>query len=88
MADHDDLSPGVRNALASVEAAAYRDDDLPSINAVLSDPSTSGWLKLALAHALDRDVVDAANDAVVLAALLSRHASDMLAALPRHPGGA
>ena len=41
------------------------------INAVLSDPSASYWLKNALQSALKRDIVDAANDAATLAALLA-----------------
>jgi len=44
---------------------------LPSIEEVLSDFAASDWLKKALRSALDRDVVDAANDAEVLAQLLN-----------------
>lgn len=44
---------------------------LPSIEDVLSDFAASDWLKKALRSALDRDVVDAANDAEVLAQLLN-----------------
>ena len=36
------------------------------IESVLSDPSSSGWLKTALLSALDRDPVDALKDAETL----------------------
>jgi hypothetical protein len=38
--------------------------------AILNDFAASDWLKLALVSALERDPVDAANDAEVLAAAL------------------
>jgi hypothetical protein len=37
---------------------------------MLDDPSTSDWLKEALRSSLERDPVDALNDALVLAATL------------------
>ena len=37
---------------------------------ILEDPSASDWLKGALRSALERDPVDALNDALVLAATL------------------
>ena len=37
---------------------------------LLDDPSASDWLKEALQSALERDPVDALNDALVLAATL------------------
>ena len=37
---------------------------------ILDDPSASDWLKGALRGALERDPVDALNDALVLAATL------------------
>jgi hypothetical protein len=43
----------------------------PSIDDVLSDFAASNWIKRALRTALDRDPVDAANDAEVLAKLLN-----------------
>ena len=46
---------------------------------VLSDPSSSYWLRTALETALPRDPVDAANDAEVLYDLL-RGEADALAA--------
>ena len=42
----------------------------PAIARVLSDPCASLWLKQALRSALNRDPVDAANDAEVLLRLL------------------
>lgn len=44
------------------------------VQAVLSDPSSSQWLRDALRSALDRDAVDAANDAEFLAKLLAEGA--------------
>jgi enoyl-CoA hydratase/carnithine racemase len=46
---------------------------IPSCEAILNDPAASSWLKLALVSALERDPVDAANDAEVLAAVLRKH---------------
>lgn len=43
---------------------------LPTIAQVMSDPTASRWLRLALRDALDRDCVDAVNDAELLLALL------------------
>ncbi len=43
----------------------------PEIESVMSDKSTSFWLKDALEKALMRDPVDALNDAQILANLLS-----------------
>lgn len=45
---------------------------MPSITEVLSDPTTSFWLKTALCSALYRDPVDAANDCKFLARLLKQ----------------
>ncbi|MDF9778930.1 hypothetical protein [Pseudomonas baetica] len=42
------------------------------IQKVLSSPGTSYWLRQALEQALDRDCVDAANDAEYLSDLLAR----------------
>ena len=49
-------------------------DTVPEIAAVLSEPSTSYWLRDALRAAMVRDPVDAANDAEVLARLLDERA--------------
>jgi hypothetical protein len=45
---------------------------LPDTVEVLRDPAASFWLKDSLQSALQRDPVDAANDADVLARLLDR----------------
>jgi tRNA isopentenyl-2-thiomethyl-A-37 hydroxylase MiaE len=44
---------------------------LPTIPEVLADPCSSYWLKDTLRSALKRDIVDAANDAQVLAEVLA-----------------
>lgn len=43
----------------------------PSVDDILTDPSTSYWLKNALERALERDAVDAANDAKILSKVLN-----------------
>ena len=43
---------------------------LPNSQEILADPAASEWLKLALKSAIERDPVDALNDALVLAATL------------------
>jgi hypothetical protein len=53
-------------------------EGLPSIDEVLSDPSTSSWLKDALTSALKRDPVDAAVDSEMLARLLDRRCREIL----------
>ncbi len=42
----------------------------PAPEAILRDPAASDWLKGALRGALERDTVDAVNDAELLAAVL------------------
>ena len=42
----------------------------PSIEQVIRDEAASDWLKTALRAALERDPVDALNDALALAAAL------------------
>ncbi len=42
----------------------------PTVEQVLTDPCAHDWLKAALLSALTKDVVDVANDAEVLAAVL------------------
>jgi len=49
---------------------------MPTIEEILTDPSASNWLREALRNALDRDPVDAANDAEVLAAVLAARAGE------------
>jgi hypothetical protein len=45
-------------------------DEIPTAEQILEDPSASFWLKSTVHTALDRDPVDALNDALVLAAIL------------------
>ena len=46
--------------------------EVPTVEDLLKDPSTSFWLRNALIAALSRDAVDAANDAEILARVLDR----------------
>jgi hypothetical protein len=48
---------------------------LPTVDEVLRDPSTSFWLRNALTYAIQRDCVDAANDAAFLNKLLQARAA-------------
>lgn len=48
------------------------------VEQILADPSASFWIKAALRSALNRDLVDAANDADVLARALSRRCNRSL----------
>jgi hypothetical protein len=50
------------------------------IRQILSGPGTSTWLKNALTAALDRDPVDAVNDAELLAMVLGHRAEKIQAA--------
>jgi hypothetical protein len=54
------------------------DASVPSVDIVLSDPSTSWWLRTSLVSALKRDRVDAANDAEVLARILDAECRSLL----------
>lgn len=45
----------------------------PTPQDILGDQAVSGWLRSALQSALERDPVDALNDALVLAAALDTH---------------
>ena len=47
------------------------------IRQILSRPGTSHWLKDALTSALDRDPVDAVNDAELLAMVLGHRAAQI-----------
>jgi hypothetical protein len=53
-------------------------DEVLDAGAVLADPSASHWLKQSIESALQRDPVDALNDALVLAAVLDGHLRDAL----------
>lgn len=61
---------GAENVEGYWQRETHRDD----VDQVLSDPSTSYWLRDALRAAMVRDPVDAANDAAVLARLLGERA--------------
>jgi len=50
---------------------------------ILNDPAASDWLRQALQAALERDPVDAANDAEALAQILIARAERILAGAPR-----
>jgi hypothetical protein len=52
------------NAVSSASSAAQD---------ILADKASSSWLRSALRSALERDPVDALNDALVLAAALDAH---------------
>ena len=54
------------------------DRNLPPIEDVLRDPAASFWLKNALKTALERDPVDAANDAEILLHLLNARLRTLL----------
>ncbi len=47
------------------------------IRAILREPGTSSWMKVALTTALERDPVDAVNDAELLAIVL-RHRVEVI----------
>ena len=57
---------------------AKNDQQLPGVDQVLGDPTTSFWLCRALRGALARDPVDAANDAELLARLLDARCHEVL----------
>lgn len=52
------------------------DDEL---KVMAADPALSHWFKNALTQALERDPVDAANDAGLLALVLDKRANELLA---------
>lgn len=69
-------------------AADFRRGKMPSdkkMREILEEPALSDWLRSAMKSALDRDPVDAANDAAVLSLVLNHRAnniaSEVLAAL-------
>ena len=49
------------------------------IDDVLNDPTISHWLKSALSSALNRDLLDATNDAEMLFFILSRRLGELFA---------
>ena len=48
---------------------------MTTIESILEDPAATNWLKNALRAAIERDPVDAANDAATLSAVLSSRAA-------------
>lgn len=62
-----------------------RGDLSREIEQILHDPAASFWIKKALQTALDRDPVDAANDAEVLAEVLSGRCSGLLSGSAKLP---
>ena len=69
------------------DALSRPDFDEVTVEALLTSLSTSDWLKRALRTALNRDVVDAANDAEILARVLSARAEQALASSAALRGG-
>jgi hypothetical protein len=47
------------------------------IREILKDPSLSDWMRTAMLSALDRDPVDAGNDAGLLSIFLDRRVSEI-----------
>lgn len=60
--------------------ANYQVSNAPTVESVIASPATSHFLRNALLSCLDRDPVDAANDAEILAKLL-RERADQVAAV-------
>lgn len=58
---------------------------IPSVDAALRNLATSSWLKNALLTALERDPVQAANEAQLLFEILDAHASEVVERSLRHP---
>ncbi len=51
---------------------------VPTAKAILADDASSLWIRSALTSALERDPVDALNDALALAAALDVHLQSVL----------
>ena len=63
----------------SEQSPIYYKPAAPDLQAILTSPRASFWLKDALRAALEHDPVDAANDAELLASLLQARAASTLA---------
>jgi hypothetical protein len=78
----DALDAGEEESVDTTERVTWNDwmrapgDE--AIKAVLNDDAASDWLRQALWGALERDAIDAANDAEVLARLLRERADAVL----------
>ena len=57
-------------------------ESMPEIQAILEDPAVSDWLKVALTEAIERDPVDALNDALLLAQALDDRLRETLGLEP------
>ena len=57
-------------------------ESMPDIQAILEDPAASDWLKVALTEAIERDPVDALNDALLLAQALDDRLRETLGLEP------
>ena len=55
---------------------------MPDIQAILEDPAAPDWLKVALTEAIERDPVDALNDALLLAQALDDRLREALGLEP------
>ncbi len=53
-------------------------EELPSVEAVIEDPASSYWLKASVQTAIQRDPVDALNDALLLAAVLDQRLREVM----------
>ncbi len=53
-------------------------EELPSLEAVIEDPASSNWLKASVQTAIQRDPVDALNDALLLTALLDHRLREVI----------
>lgn len=62
----------------SEDSPTYFQPATPAAEAILTAPDASSWLKDALRSALERDPVDAANDAEVLAQILAKRCNALL----------
>lgn len=57
------------------------DELVPNVKEVMEDAASSFWLKFALRTALERDPVDALNDALLLASALEAQLRTVLGLL-------
>ena len=53
-------------------------EELPSAESVIEDPASSHWLKASVQTAIQRDPVDALNDALLLTALLDHRLREVM----------
>ncbi|WP_202879040.1 MULTISPECIES: hypothetical protein [unclassified Pseudomonas] len=77
----DALDNQLRQVEGKVEGPVFVESALAKL---IESPAVSEWLKSALKSALDRDCVDAANDAEILADLLGRRCNSLLMGATQH----